>query len=116
MRLMYPQCAAIDVHKKTAVVCPRQTEREGRVKSEVQTFGMTTPELLQMMNWLSAWEVTTVAIESTAEYWKPVFNLLEGEFGAHLAHLVREGGLLAAGLDLLEGERPGHVVLALLIN
>jgi transposase len=80
MRLMYPQCAAIDVHKKTAVVCPRQTERDGMVKSEVKTFGTTTPELLQMMDWLSAWEVTTVAIESTAEYWKPVFNLLEGEF------------------------------------
>lgn len=33
-----------------------------------------------MMDWLTEWEVTTVAIESTAEYWKPVFNLLEGEF------------------------------------
>lgn len=80
MRLMYPQCAAIDVHKQTVVVCPRQTARDGTVKSEVKTFGTTTPELLQMLDWLSAWEVTTVAIESTAEYWKPVFNLLEGEF------------------------------------
>jgi transposase len=74
MRLMYPQCAAIDVHKKTAVVCRRQTEADGTVKSEVKTFGTTTPELLQMMDWLTEWEVTTVAIESTAEYWKPVFK------------------------------------------
>jgi transposase len=80
MRLMYQRCAAIDVHKKTAVACRRQTETDGTVKSEVKTFGTTTPELLQMMDWLSAWEVTTVAIESTAEYWKPVFNLLEGQF------------------------------------
>lgn len=80
MRLMYPRCAAIDVHKKTAVACRRQTEANGTVKSEVKTFGTTTPELLQMMDWLAEWEVTTVAIESTAEYWKPVFNLLEGEF------------------------------------
>ncbi len=80
MRLMYPRCAAIDVHKKTVVVCRRQTEANGTVKSEVKTFGTTTPELLQMMDWLTEWEVTTVAIESTAEYWKPVFNLLEGEF------------------------------------
>ncbi|MFO7683583.1 MAG: IS110 family transposase [Chloroflexota bacterium] len=80
MRLMYPRCAAIDIHKKTAVVCRRQTEANGTVKSEVKTFGTTTPELLQMMDWLIEWEVTTVAIESTAEYWKPVFNLLEGEF------------------------------------
>ena len=33
-----------------------------------------------MMDWLNEWEVTTVAIESTGEYWKPVFNLLEGNF------------------------------------
>lgn len=80
MRLMYQRCAAIDVHKKTAVACRRQTETDGTVKSEVKTFGTTTPELLQMIDWLTEWEVTTVAIESTAEYWKPVFNLLEGQF------------------------------------
>jgi transposase len=33
-----------------------------------------------MLDWLSEWAVTTVAIESTGEYWKPVFNLLEGNF------------------------------------
>lgn len=80
MRVMYERCAALDVHKKTVVGCVRQTMSNGEVVSEVKTFGTTTPELLQMMDWLSEWEVTTVAIESTAEYWKPVFNLLEGEF------------------------------------
>lgn len=80
MRIMYDRCAALDVHKKTVVGCVRQTGRHGEVKSEVKTFGTTTPELLEMMDWLTEWEVTTVAIESTAEYWKPVFNLLEGQF------------------------------------
>jgi transposase len=77
---MYQRCAALDVHKKTVTVCTRWTQANGQVKSEVQTFGTTTPELLEMMDWLSEWEVTTVAIESTGEYWKPVFNLLEGNF------------------------------------
>ena len=80
MRLMNAKCAALDVHKKTVVACPRQTEKDGVVNSEVKTFGTTTPELLEMLDWLAQWEVTTVAIESTAEYWKPVFNLLEGQF------------------------------------
>ena len=31
-----------------------------------------------MTNTLVAWEVTHVALESTGEYWKPVYNLLEG--------------------------------------
>ncbi|MDX1414299.1 MAG: IS110 family transposase [Candidatus Promineifilaceae bacterium] len=77
---MYERCAALDVHKKTVTACTRWTQANGKVKSEVQTFGTTTPELLEMMDWLSDWEVTTVAIESTGEYWKPVFNLLEGNF------------------------------------
>lgn len=80
MRLMYERCAALDVHKKTVTACPRQTKAGGEMASEVQTFGTTTPELLEMLDWLSEWEVTTVAIESTGEYWKPVFNLLEGNF------------------------------------
>ena len=80
MRLMYQRCAALDVHKKTVTVCTSWTQANGQVKSEVQTFGTTTPELLEMMDWLSEWEVTAVAIESTGEYWKPVFNLLEGNF------------------------------------
>ena len=80
MRLMHKRCAALDVHKKTVVGCPRQTGSDGQVKSEVKTFGTTTPDLLQMMDWLNEWEVTTVVIESTGEYWKPVFNLLEGNF------------------------------------
>lgn len=80
MRLMHKRCAALDVPKKTVTACRRWTQANGDVASEVQTFGTTTPELLEMLDWLSEWEVTTVAIESTGEYWKPVFNLLEGNF------------------------------------
>ncbi|MEW5986736.1 MAG: IS110 family transposase [Chloroflexota bacterium] len=77
---MNEKCAALDVHKKTVVGCPRWTQPDGTVKEEVQTFGTTTPELLTMTDWLRSWGVTIVAMESTGEYWKPVYNLLEGEF------------------------------------
>ena len=77
MRLMYERCAALDVHKKTVVGCVRVTAPNGAVTSEVKSYGTTTPELV---DWLAQEEVTTVAIESTGEYWKPVFNLLEGSF------------------------------------
>lgn len=78
MRIMYERCAALDVHKKTVVACPRWTDSKGEVRSEVRTFGTTTPELLELVDWLNEWQVTMVAMESTGEYWKPVFNLLEG--------------------------------------
>ena len=86
MRVMYKRCAALDVHKKTVTACWRWTQANGQVASEVQTFGTTTPELLEMLDWLSEREVTTVAVESTGEYWKPVFNLLEGNFDVILVN------------------------------
>jgi transposase len=76
---MNEKCAALDVHKKSVVACPRWTQADGTVKEEVQTFGTTTPELLRMGDWLREWGVTIVAMESTGEYWKPIYNLLEGE-------------------------------------
>ena len=80
MRIMNERCAALDVHKKTVVGSPRVTGKEGIVETEVKTFGTTTPDLLKMVDWLTEWGVTIVAMESTGEYWKPVFNLLEGVF------------------------------------
>ena len=80
MRVVYKRCAGLDVHKKTVVACRRWTKEGGDVETEVKTFGTTTPELLELVDWLGEWEVTQVAMESTGEYWKPVFNLLEGNF------------------------------------
>jgi transposase len=75
---MHERCAALDVHKKSVVACRRWTAAGGRVEQEVRPFGTTTPELLGLLDWLTAGEVTIVALESTGEYWKPVFKLLEG--------------------------------------
>jgi transposase len=78
MRMMHERCGALDVHKKTVVACRRRLAAAGNVEQEVRTFGTTTAELLALLDWLLAWGVTIVVMESTGEYWKPVFNLLEG--------------------------------------
>ena len=39
-----------------------------------------TADLLALSDWLSSQGVTHVAMESTGEFWKPVYNLLEGNF------------------------------------
>ena len=76
MEVVFPRCAGLDVHKKTVVACVMA--REGReTLRAVQTFGTTTPELLTLQTWLTEHRVTHVAMESTASYWKPVYNLLE---------------------------------------
>jgi transposase len=92
MKVLYDRCAGLDVHKKTVTACRvrlvgRQRERE------VQRFGTTTPDLLSLADWLAAWSVTHVAMESTGEYWKPIYNILEGNYelllvnAQHLKHV-----------------------------
>jgi transposase len=73
MQVMYERCAGLDVHKKTVVACVVTP-----VGQETRTFTTMTADLLTLADWLLACGCTHVAIESTGDYWKPVFNILEG--------------------------------------
>ena len=86
MEVVYPRCAGLDVHKKTVVACRVRPTAQGQPERETQTFGTTTREILRLGDWLAAWEVTHVVMESTGEYWRPVYNLLEGQFALLLAN------------------------------
>ena len=45
----------------------------------MRTFGTTTSELLSLSDWLVEAGCTHVAMEATGVYWKPVYNILEGQ-------------------------------------
>lgn len=89
MEVIYKRCCGLDVHKKMVVAC--LIIRDGKeVKKEIRTFGTMTSDLILLHDWLLAHQVTHVAMESTGIYWKPIFNLLEGNFEVLLvnaAHL-----------------------------
>lgn len=76
----YQRVAGLDVHKKSVVATRMRVTAAERVEWETATYGSTTPELLELHDWLAAWECTHVAMESTGDYWKPVYNLLEDTF------------------------------------
>jgi transposase len=80
MEVVYQRCAGLDVPKQTVVACRIMpgNEQEGRL--EIRTFGTLFEALLVLGAWLRAGRITHVAMESTGVYWKPVFNILEGEF------------------------------------
>jgi transposase len=80
MQVMYERCAGLDVHKKSVVACSIEPAEEGGWQKQTRRFGTMTDELLSLADWLRARQVTTVAMESTGVYWKPVFNILESEF------------------------------------
>ncbi len=80
MEVVFTRCAGIDVHKRTAVVCRVVLTDDGAWLRETRTYATTTDELLRLSDWLTAAGCTHVGLESTGEYWKPVFNVLEGSF------------------------------------
>lgn len=80
MDTIYRDVAGLDVHKKTIAVCIRRINTQGKATAEVGTFGTMTKDLLALSDWLRTCGVTHVAMESTGVLWKPVFNILEGQF------------------------------------
>jgi len=91
MEVLYSHCAGLDVHKKSVVGCRIQTESGVGIKREVKRFGTTTPDLLELVSWLREWNCSHIAMESTGDYWKPIYNVLEGVFEVILtnAHHVK---------------------------
>lgn len=89
MDVIFTHGAGLDVHKKSSTACrimPDPTGQEVEGLAEVQTCGTFTLELLALADWLAAAGVTHVAMESTGEYWKPVYHLLEGTYTVLLVH------------------------------
>jgi transposase len=80
MQVLYTHCAGLDVHKKTVVACLLTPDPQGGGQQETRSFSTMTRDLLALSDWLLAAGCTHVAMESTGEYWKPVFNILEAHF------------------------------------
>lgn len=89
MEAILERCAGLDVHQETVVACVLYGELERKPKQEIRTFSTTTKGLLELHDWLSNWECTHIAMESTGVYWKPVWNILEGSFTLVLANARR---------------------------
>ena len=80
MEVLYPCCCGLDVHKKSITACVLWAEAKGKRRKEKRRFGAFTRDLLKMADWLRECGVTHVAMESTGVYWKPVWNILDGQF------------------------------------
>ena len=79
MDVMYPQCCGLDVHKKTVTACLITSIEGLEPVKEIRTFRTMTADLLALADWLQEAGCTHVAMESTGVYWRPVYNLLEGQ-------------------------------------
>lgn len=69
--------AGIDVHKKMLAVVVADVEVEGEYQFERCRFGATPEHLRLLAEWLLEREADEVVMESTAQYWQPVWGALE---------------------------------------
>src|SRR6202044_431295 len=100
---MFYRIAAIDVHKKMLAVVVADVEGDGEYRFERRKFGATAGELHLLAQWLGQQEVEEVVMESTAQYWKPVWGALEQYWKP--ARQKREGaGKMSGTLHLCQAK------------
>jgi transposase len=80
------RCAGLDVHKATVQATVRVPDGHGGRQVVKEKFATTTAALLTLRDWLQAYGVTHVAMESTGVYWKPVYYVLEDGFSLLLVN------------------------------
>jgi transposase len=69
--------AGIDVHKKMLAMVVSDVEVDAEFQFERRMFGSNPEQLRALAAWLVEQEVEEVVMESTAQYWKPVWEALE---------------------------------------
>jgi transposase len=87
--------AGIDVHKKMLAVVVADIEIHGEYQFEQRQFGSHPEHLRLLAGWLIEHEVEEVVMESTAQYWKPVWAALERYWKQSCRK--REGASLMSG-------------------
>ena len=80
MDIVITHAAGLDVHKASVVATVRVPREPGRRRVVTATFATMTADLIALREWLQAYGVTHVALESTGVYWKPVYYVLEDAF------------------------------------
>jgi transposase len=96
--------AGIDVHKKMLAVVVANA-RDTELKFECRQFGTTASELRHLSAWLQERAVQEAAMESTAQYWKPIWLALERQCRLHLAQARSNRGPRGRKTDFRDAKR-----------
>lgn len=85
LKIVYPICCGIDVHKDFVYACIAATVN-GVTTYKSHRFSTFTHGLRELLSWLLANNCKNVCMESTGKYWIPVYNILENDCKIVLAH------------------------------
>ena len=86
LKIVYPTCCGLDVHKNFIFACVASTDEKGITSYKNHRFNTFTKGLWELADWLKANSCSDVCMESTGKYWIPVYNILEVTCKIVLAH------------------------------
>jgi len=100
----------MDVHEKKVDVCIAHGPLDKPPKFEIRTFSTMTSDLEDLKIWLKKYDVTTIGMESTGVYWKPIFNVMEGELKIVLANAQRLKAIPRKKTDIMDCKRIANLL------
>ena len=86
LKIVYPICCGIDVHKTFVVAVIALTNENKVTQYYRRRFSTYTHQLIELKKWLEYYSCFEVCMESTGKYWIPIYNILEDECNICLAH------------------------------
>lgn len=86
LKIVYPICCGMDVHKSFVVACIASTNEQGVTTYKSKRFSTFTGDLRRCAEWLSENNCKDVCMESTGKYWIPIYNILEHTCSIVLTH------------------------------
>lgn len=86
LKIVYPICCGMDVHKSFLVACIASTNGQGITSYKSKRFSTFTGDLRRCAVWLAENNCQDVCMESTGKYWIPIYNILEPTCKIVLAH------------------------------
>jgi transposase len=95
--------AGIDVHKRMLAVVITDVEVDGEYEFERRQLGTSPGELRRLAEWLVKEEVEEAVMESTAQYWRPVWEALE-RYWTPIRRSAKEAGPMSGTLHLAQAQ------------
>ncbi len=79
MKVVYPVCCGVDVHKSFFIATIITTTSDIQPNYSRKRFSTFNNDIVRFADWLSSNNCNDVCMESTGKYWIPVFNILESK-------------------------------------
>jgi transposase len=103
MEEIYERCCGLDVHRDSITACLMIGYGSKKHKI-IKTFLTFTSDIKALADWLKSFNIQQVAVESTGIYWKPIFNVFEGDFEVILVNAQHVKNVPGRKTDVKDSE------------